>query len=118
MTMSKSLPKSSRAKRASSSAPRVMTLHPDPEKQGTNIEKSKYVTMKAALLKVVPKTGPGVAFKDMKPLVRPHLSKSVFTPEVSITWYLVTVKLDLEARGVLLRVPGSRSQRLIRRGGR
>ncbi len=30
----------------------------------------------------------------------------------SISWYVTTVKLDLEARKVIERVPGSRPQRL------
>jgi hypothetical protein len=32
--------------------------------------------------------------------------------EGSITWYVTTVKLDLEARGLLVRVPKSSPQRL------
>ena len=38
------------------------------------------------------------------------------TFEGSVTWYVTTVKLDLEARGTLKRVPNSRPQlvRLVR----
>jgi hypothetical protein len=34
------------------------------------------------------------------------------TSEGSISWYVTTVKLDLEARGLIARVPGSHPQRL------
>jgi len=32
--------------------------------------------------------------------------------EGSVSWYFTTVKLDLEARGILERVPGERPQRI------
>ncbi len=33
-----------------------------------------------------------------------------------VAWYTVTVKLDLEARGLIKRLPGSGPQRLVRSG--
>ena len=40
------------------------------------------------------------------------------TTEGSISWYVTTVKLDLEARGLIERVPRSRPQRLRMAEGR
>ena len=34
----------------------------------------------------------------------------------SVTWYVTTVKLDLEARGVIERIPKSRPQRICLAG--
>lgn len=101
-------------KRAVTKQPaRVRTLHPA-GKHGVNIDKAKYDAMRRALLKVVPGTASGVAFKDLTRLVKPHLDPDVFGPGVSIPWYVVSVKQDLEARGLLEQVPGAKPQQLRR----
>lgn len=93
---------------------RITTLHPDPDKEGVAIELPKYETMKRAILKVTPRNAAGVAFKDLARLVVPHLSKSAFDGTASVMWYTVTVKLDLEARELIERVPGARPQHIRR----
>lgn len=93
-------------------ADRVLTRHPD-GKQGVCIERAKYDAMRAALLAVVPTEEPGVPFQGLGDRVRRRLPANVYTAEVSVSWYLTTVKLDLEARGVLRRLKGS-PQRLVR----
>lgn len=97
---------------------RVMTLHPERGKQGVNIERAKYDAMSRALLEVIPREPPGTAFSELRTLVRPHLPRDVFDAGVSVSWYVTTVKLDLEARGVLARLPGPGPQRLVRTPGR
>jgi hypothetical protein len=69
--------------------------------------------MRAALLAVVPRGGDGVRFSDLAALVRGRLPRTAFRG-ASVPWYVATVKLDLEARGLLRRVPGSSPQRLLR----
>lgn len=91
---------------------RILTLHPD-DKQGVNIERAKYDEMKRALLRVVGRGAQGVPFRELSERVAEHLSDEVFG-DASVSWYCVTVKLDLEARGVLERVPGARPQRVRR----
>ena len=93
-------------------ADRVLTLHPD-GKQGVRIERAKYDGMRAALLAVVPAEEPGVPFQGLADRVRQQLPADVYTAGVSVSWYLITVKLDLEARGVLRRLKGS-PQMLVR----
>ncbi len=92
---------------------RVRTLHPA-GKQGVNIDRRKYETMRKALLRVIPRRKQGVAFTELSDLVRPHLDAAVFPPQASVTWYVVTVKQDLEARGEIEQVPNVRPQHLRR----
>ena len=50
-----------------------------------------------------------VRFKDLPAAVEESLQEPFVG---SISWYVTTVKLDLEARGLLERVPGATPQRL------
>ena len=95
---------------------RVLTKHPE-GKQGVRIERAKYDQMKRAILRVVGRGRGGVVFKDLPATVAEHLTHGVFG-DASVTWYCVTVKLDLEARGLLERVQGARPQRVRRPIGR
>lgn len=97
---------------ATKEARKILTLHPG-GKQGVRIDRAKYDEMKRAILKVVGRGKQGVAFADLSRLVKPHLSKPVYGG-ASVSWYCVTVKLDLEARGVLERVPKASPQRVRR----
>ncbi len=94
-------------------ARKFQTIHPEAGKQGTRVDVAKYEAMKAALLAVVPAAGDGIPFQDLAGAVRPHLPAEVFA-NASVSWYVTTVKLDLEARGLIERVPGARPQRLRR----
>jgi hypothetical protein len=91
----------------------VSTRNPGAGKRAPRIDAVRYEAMRAALLKVVPGAGDGVPFASLPALVAGDLPKDVFRG-ASIPWYVATVKLDLEARGLLRRVPGSRPQRLLR----
>lgn len=95
---------------------RTLTLHPD-GKEGVNIDSRKYAAMKRALLAVIPPRAPGVPFAELPELVVPHLEGSAVTAADSVRWYVTTVKLDLEARGLIERLKGS-PQRLVRRRAR
>jgi len=93
---------------------RVQTLHPDPDRAGVRIDRRRYDAMARALLAVIPRRREGVPFADLARLVRPELAGTAFDRGGSIPWYCVTVKLDLEARGRIERVPGARPQRVRR----
>lgn len=88
-------------------------LHPDPEKQGTRVTKSTYDAYRDALLKVIPDTEEGIEFGALRNAVRPHLSAELID-RTSPGWWTTTVKLDLEARGLIERIPTNGKQRLRR----
>ena len=83
----------------------IRTLHPE-KKQGVNISKEKYEIICKAILSTL---------NDRKEITFMNLSRAVEKEvngnfEGSVTWYVTTVKLDLEARGKIKRVPNSRPQ--------
>lgn len=86
---------------------RVETMHPD-GKQGVNILRSKYDQMVNAINDAVAAKQP-IGFEELVDEVARRLGEDF---DGSIPWYVTTVKLDLEARGVLERVPGRGPQRL------
>ena len=86
----------------------IRTLHPE-KKQGVNISREKYEVIRKAILSVL-QTQKEIPF--MK-LVRAVEKEVRGTFNGSVTWYVTTVKLDMEARGEVKRVPNSRPQ-LIR----
>lgn len=88
-------------------------LHPDPEKQGTRVTKSTYEAYKAALLEIIPPTDEGIEYGALSKAVVPHLS-SELVENTSQGWWVTSVKLDLEARGMIERVPTKGKQRVRR----
>lgn len=85
----------------------IRTLHPE-KKQGVNISREKYEIICEAIL---------LALRAQKEMTFMNLSRAVEKEvngkfEGSVTWYVTTVKLDLEARGMIKRVPNSRPQLL------
>ncbi|MEM6708101.1 MAG: hypothetical protein AAF648_04890 [Pseudomonadota bacterium] len=88
---------------------------PTPGKQPTRIPKWKYDVVRKAVLKAVPKRGDGVAAKDLKDLVRPHLTAAQLDELGSLGWHVTTVKLNMEVEGELVRVANATPQRLLRR---
>jgi hypothetical protein len=86
---------------------RIMTLHPQ-GKSGVNISRRKYDVVKESILEAL-HVHVELTFEDLLETVRRDLGTGF---EGSINWYFTTVKLDLEARGLLERIPASRPQRL------
>ena len=87
---------------------RIMTLHPDPQKEGVNIDRKKYEQIRSAILTALEEHGQ-LSFKELSNTVNQQLSGQF---DGSISWYVTTVKLDLEARGEVERIPGSKPQTL------
>jgi len=88
---------------------KIMTLHPDPAKQGVNIDRAKYDVVKAAILELLAEHGE-LTFSALTTAVNDRLQG---TFDGSVSWYVVTVKLDLEARGVVERAKQS-GQQIVR----
>lgn len=84
----------------------IATLHPDPSKKGVKIEKEKYETMRSAILETLERDG-AMPFMELAALLEDRMRGSF---DGSVMWYYTTVKLDLEARGEIRRVPNTRPQ--------
>lgn len=87
---------------------RIRTLHPA-GKQGVNIDRAKYDLIRQAIIASVQQRGE-MPFGELAAAVEASLPGPF---DGSIGWYTVSVKLDLEARGLIERVPG-RSPQVIR----
>lgn len=79
---------------------RILTMHPE-GKQGVNILKEKYDQIAETLLEIIQEKG-AVSYQDLNDIT---IDKLEGTFDGKIPWYVVTVKLDLEARGIIERVP-------------
>jgi hypothetical protein len=82
--------------------------------QGTQLSVEKYEAVKKAILAVVPRNKAGIAFRDLPKAIAPRLPRQYLPQPGSASWLATTVKLDLEARGYLERIPGVTPQRLRR----
>ncbi len=78
---------------------KILTLHPK-GKKGTNILQRKYDVIKDFILNKIKAHGE-IAYEDLAELAEEELKDFDGKP----VWYIVTVKLDLEARGIIERVP-------------
>lgn len=86
---------------------KIMTLHPQ-GKAGVNILKRRYDVIKDFILKTL-KSHKEISFEELTDKAIKSLTK---TFDGKILWYVVTVKLDLEARGIIERVPKTTPHKL------
>jgi hypothetical protein len=77
-----------------------LVLHPQ-GKAGVNILRRRYETIKDFIISTIKEYGT-ITYEDLNDLAIKKLSA---TFDGKITWYIVTVKLDLEARGIIERIP-------------
>jgi hypothetical protein len=84
---------------------KIRTLHPE-KKQGVNISREKYEIIRKAILCVL-ETKKEITFMNLSRAVEKEVNGNF---EGSVTWYVTTVKLDMEARGEIKRVHHSRPQ--------
>jgi len=68
--------------------------------------------VRSAILASIPETG--IEFKRLPQLVERKLTSGEMESLGSVSWYTTTVKLDMEVKGEIERVPGSNSQLLDR----
>ena len=86
---------------------RITTKHPQ-GKAGTNITKEKYDAIRGAITNSMQEHGE-MTFSELGYAVRKQLEGDF---EGSVSWFYTTVKLDLEARGLIERVGTGSPQRL------
>jgi hypothetical protein len=87
---------------------RVRTWHPDPQKKGVSINKDKYEIIRAVIFHSL-KENKEMSFRELIDDVELKLTGNF---DGSIPWYVTTVKLDLEARKIIERIPKSNPQKL------
>lgn len=90
------------------STEKVLAKHPVRGKQGTRISKTKYDLIRAGIVRLLTANGE-LAFVELVRRLQQQLGKSF---DGSVGWYITTVKLDLETRRIIERVPKSSPQRL------
>ncbi len=97
-------------------AKRVVARPPKKGKHSTRVDAQRREVMRRALLKAIPKTRNGVRFMDLFDIIGRHLPRAGLPGVGSLSRTLTSVKLDLEARGLIERVPDSVPQRLRHTG--
>ena len=86
---------------------KILTLHPK-GKKGVNILKRRYDLIRAYVLQTIREEG-DISFEALSDRTVKDLSE---TFDGKVLWYVVTVKLDLEARGIIERIPKTSPHRL------
>ncbi|GAB5518148.1 MAG: hypothetical protein RhofKO_03990 [Rhodothermales bacterium] len=69
------------------------------------LDETFYWPMRRAILQVLPTYEQGLTWAELVEAVRPHLPASLFEKDSEIRWYTKAVQLDLEARGLIQRMP-------------
>jgi len=87
---------------------KILTQHPQGLK-GVNISRARYDLVRNAILSIVRDYGE-ITFTELMMACEHKLSGKL--QGGSVSWYTTTVKLDLEARGMIEKIPGSRPQKL------
>ena len=99
------------------SEPKVACRTPAEGRDGeTRIPEWKFDTLRDAILADIVSAGPeGRKFSDLAEAVGSRLSENERARLGSLPWHVTTVKLELEVRGEIARLPGS-PQRLVEPG--
>jgi phosphoribosylformimino-5-aminoimidazole carboxamide ribotide isomerase len=100
---------------ASVDGQRVQLLHPESGKNAPRIAASHYEAVRMALLGVIAADASGDVLAEVTPRVAEALDPTARQELGSVGWYSTWVRLDLEARGLIERIPGSRPLRVRRR---
>jgi hypothetical protein len=87
---------------------RIVTLHPVEGKNGVSISLQKYDLMREAIIDTLDQRGQ-LTFQELRSAVDKRLTGRF---EGSIGWYFTTIKLDLEAREIVVRQGSGSPQRL------
>jgi hypothetical protein len=67
------------------------------------LEADMYEAMKRAFLKILPKATPGLTVEEIQERVLAHLPVELFPGGAKAGWWVKTVQLDLEAKGIIAR---------------
>ena len=67
------------------------------------VDAANYRAMRRSLLKVLPPRSPGFTLAEMFRAVLPHLPAHLFSGGAKAGWWMKTVQVDLEAKGIITR---------------
>ncbi|HEY6364192.1 MAG TPA: hypothetical protein VI585_05305 [Candidatus Binatia bacterium] len=67
------------------------------------VDAANYQAMRRTLLKVLPPRSPGLTLAEVLRGVRAHLPADLFPGGAKVGWWMKTVQLDLEAKGIITR---------------
>ena len=86
---------------------KILTLHPA-GKTGVNILKRRYDVITEFIILTLQKKKE-ISFQDLTDLAVDKLQSNF---DGKIVWYMVTIKLDLEARNIIERIPKTSPHKL------
>ena len=81
---------------------RVAVLNPRPGTKPVRISAPRYYDLKGALMRNLQENEQGIAFADLPEVCANSLAAPLWE-NASLGWYVTSVKLDLEARGLIYR---------------
>ena len=84
---------------------RVVCHTPTPGKKPTRIHRWKYDLLRRIILDILAGSADGVQFRSLPGLIEERLSPEQQANLGSVSWYTTTVKLDMEVKGDIERVP-------------
>ena len=67
------------------------------------VDAEKYTATRRAMLAVLTDQAPGMTAKELQAVMVPHLPQDLFPSGAKSGWWMKTVQLDLEAKGVIVR---------------
>lgn len=79
-----------------------------------NVDAEKYLAMREVLLGVLPAKPPGITQAAMASAVRPRLPQDLWPNGDKAMWWIKTVQLDLEAKGLVSRNTAAKPLRWYR----
>ena len=82
--------------------------------RGFAVTAEKYEPIRKAILASAPRNKEGMSFKELVSSVTGRVPNELFPKRGSVSWYTKVVQLDLEANGLLERIPDVTPQRVRR----
>ncbi|RVT87121.1 hypothetical protein DXV76_03270 [Rhodobacteraceae bacterium CCMM004] len=71
----------------------------------TRVDRAKYEAVRTLTLSALPPGPPGITAAALKDAIRPGLPQDLFPEGKTLGWWQKCVQLDLEARGLVARLP-------------
>ena len=91
---------------------RIVCETPTPGKKPTRIHRWKYDLLRGIILDILTGSADGVEFRALPDLIDTRLSAEQKANLGSVSWYTTTVKLDMEVKRDIERIPRVTPQRL------